>query len=670
MGASPTVGLTSEELARKLVSGGGGEGLSSADLATKLTSPAALPPPGPLPGSTARLREAVGAPEEPGFLGQLGTGLKNVGVGIGKHALTNAALGPVLGTAKTAYDIASSSLTEGTEGASPLGAIPIIGPLAGQLGRDIGERNYGGAMVTGGMLGATVAPSVLPAAKGIRTTADYMSPASRSARRVIRDSAVRAEGEAELTSLIRSDAHDPSFREAHRVAMPRVLDEVGGGKGVRAGLETLAKMPENQVFEVAANAAKNAARRLFAPIENEMSATAQQPVTGIRDSAVVRSLVRGEIESQISDGFRSRYPGAATRLEEIGNKYAQSGPTTRGEVFKDFVDVSQELKALESKAAMERSAIIRADPEWGYLVGLKNLLRKKAFEGLPAKIYEQYKEYGKAADIRDELMDISTVMQGHLQQGKLAAAREGLETAALGAGMGRGGTLAYGTSKAVKGIYGVANPAKQFIRALRKINYDDPLPGAEIPQLRGLLGPGPTPMGPADIPPGNTGYAMPAELLRDQRALPDAGAQIPLGPANIAPGNTGFATPNELMRSRPALPPGVPPQNQMPWQAQSSRALPPPQPSPYPPPAGQAPAPGQPPPPVHQQFLGAFEALPGKDLPKAFHNLGPTRSLALEDWLTKNNMVQNYPRLSGALKNWLADINRKRGLGPKGEILP
>lgn len=602
---------------------------------------------GPLPGSTARLRQKVGAPEsEPlsfrEVLGavsptslaimQGGERIKEVAPEIGKGLATTAALGPVWGSMKAAYDIGKGALTEAKEGATPLGGIPVVGPLAGQMGRDLGEGNYGGAAVTGGLLAATVAPAF----KGAAAAGEYMQPAARSARQAIRGATIRAEGEAELTSLIRSDAHDPSFRAAHRSAMPRVLDEVGSGKGVKAGLETLAKMPENQVFEVAAEGAKNAARRLFQPIEQAFSSTSQQPIVGIRDTAVVRSLVRGEIESQISDGFRSRHPGAATKLEEVGNSYSQKGPATRGEVFKDFVDISQELKALESKSAFERASIIRADPEWGYLIGLKNILRKKAFDGLPAKIYEQYKEYGKAADIRDELMDISTVMQGNVQPGAMAAAASGVETGILGAAMGRLGTVGYGASKAVKGVFGVKNPAKQFIRALRKINYDDPPPGAELPVLRGLLGPGPTQMGPADIPPGNTGVPMP----------------------------------NELMRSRPQLEPGVPQANQMPWQAQSSRALPAPQPSAYPPPAGQGAAPGQPPPPIHQQFLGVFEALPSKDLPKAFHNLGPTRAEALGEWLRKNNMGPNYPKLTSAVEKWLADINRSKGLGPRGEILP
>ncbi len=687
MGASP-VTLSSEELARKLTTGGGGEGLSSADLAAKLTTPT-----GPLPGSTPRLRAAVGAPEpkpEPGFFGQAGERLGGMLGSMAKDASINAAIGPIPAAMKTGYDILKGAHDEGSTGASRLGYVPIIGPMAGQLGRDIGERNYGGAAVQGAALGTTALGLASGLARGASGLRQYASEAP--ARASLKKYATRLEGETELTNMVRRDPTDESFRPNSRQALPYALDEISGGKGTKAGVKALEKLPEEQVFSEMARGADNAGKRALGYTLSEIESRGQQPID--------LSPVRAEIRGQITDDFRAKFPTQATHLEQVAERYA-SRAVPREQAFKDLVTTNQQLEALEAKSPVERAKIIRADPEWGYLVGIKRILRDKVFEGLPKSALDQYQLYGKLANMRDQFQARATELEGNVQPGAMAAAQGGLETAGVGVGFGRAGTAIYGLSKAAKGAAGVTHPARQLISALKKIDYADPTPLAAPTMIRGLLPPGPVQMGPADIPPGNTGYAMPAELLRNQRSLPDAGAQIPLGPADIAPGNTGAPAPFGMMEARPklgpatastpieptqfprpAIPqlpaaqPGQPPVNVLPVERPSiempgrpGAALPLRQSTvpftdvgPVRQPQGTLP--------VHQRFLDAFEPLPQKNFSELFHNLGASRAEALRDWLKQNNMTENYPRLSGAVNSWLEDLNRRRGLGPRGEMLP
>ena len=627
----------------------------------------------PLPGSTARLRQQVGAPEEPGVVSKFLERINPLPLFQPPQDAAESVISGIPGAgmaalvAKRAF--VDPSIHEYKEGASKLGAIPIIGPLAAQTGRDIGERNYGGLVGTAAMLAGPKLLKGAGAEVGLRM----------GVRRTLREHASRVRGEAELTNMLRPDATDARWRDTARGGMPYVLKELGdmappevkgqATSGVSAGVKFLDKLPEEQVFEVAHNGAKAAAKRAFGPVENAFRIQGQEPIA-------IGGEVSSAIRSQVSEGFRKRHPSAANSLEGIADNYSTGRVPTRGQIFKELVDVTQELKALERKSPVEKAAIIKADPEWGYLVRIQQVLRRKAFEGLPDQVYQQYRKYGEIADIRDNLGDVAAEMQGNVQKGRLGAAQEGLETLGLGVLMRRGGTAAYGASKTMKGLLGLDRPAKNFISALRKINYDDPLPHMDIPQVAGLLPPGPQQMPPANIAPGNTGAPAPFGMMEARPKLGPATAstpiqptqfpqqprpQLPGAPAGMAPGSSVGREPpvNVLPVDRPTIEMPGRPGAAMPLRQST---VPITDVGPVSLPQSQLP--------VHFKFLNAFEDLPQKNFSTMFHNLGQERTQALSGWLKQNNMQGNYPRLTSAVEKWIADINQKRGLGPKGEILP
>lgn len=269
-------------------------------------------PVGELPGSTPRLRAAAGAPEpqpEQGFFGQAGTRLKEMGAGMAKDASISAAanvVSPVAGAAYTLAQILRGSHKEATEGASPLGAIPIIGPMAGQMGRDAGEGNYGGAAVNAAMLAPTAVGAARGATRGAsgiqrlrKTSAINKQVAGQVAAE---EAAIAAPKPVQdiANATIGATARNPRFEATIQDVIPELIPELGEGTlkaGVTVGrakraLYNIANR-NGQKFETLAaeDMAKPVPVEQFKPIIDFLDQEIANPIGAVTESQV-KQLVK------------------------------------------------------------------------------------------------------------------------------------------------------------------------------------------------------------------------------------------------------------------------------------------------------------------------------------------------------------------------------------------
>lgn len=691
---------------------------------------------GPLSGSTATLRKTVGAPEpppEPGFFGQAGQSLKEYGKGIASDVPVAAGLAvvsPVAATMKMGYDALKGGYHEGTTGATSdlptatdpraqlgqgiqkaLGFTPVIGPLAGQLGRDIGERNYGGAAVTAANLAATVAP--LPRAITSIGSAAKAGVASNLASRARSASDAGYKG---LSKAIKAESVDQlPARYWDRIA------EAAGGKDALVG-----KSPAGQ------------ADRLLTAVASDHK-MANEYVQSILDKNPEAPIPIGPIRKDVAvfqtEGLARHQPELAAALDQslsTGTIPAKQAYRLKAEMNKYHKADINRVTAIKPQDAME--------------VG--NHLRKELGDKFGAEFTLADEELGHSIQGEELVQDAANKASMETIPG--VASRIGKEVKnlapAIGAGAGGavggpGGALLGGAAGRVAQEMTPASSALPVDVALhgflKKIQFR---PGNRpvMPQSLSAdvrpAAPGSTVVGqapevwdeltqmqtgaPPPTAPWDTGSG-PTSPMVGRRVSPSL--QPPVQPGNItqvmrptpAPERTTrlreqmtdlLQNPNRNLSAIPAEPPPYPPEAPPPATA-GARGLPPAegiggmqlsQPAPVPPMATgaeqsaanlqqlnrgiqqaqlqQMQAGNQAalnlPPPINEGFIGAFEKLSYKELRIAFNNLGGQGASATYEWIKKAKLEAQYPRLSSSLKAWLEDLNIRRGLGKRGEMLP
>lgn len=559
-----------------------------------------------LPGSTPRLRQAVGAPEPPpekGFLRQFAERLAPSP----QDAMLMSTF-PAIGMAKQAIGGLQAQADEMQHGAIPAaGAVPIIGPLAGQMGRDIGERNYGGATANALQLGATA----LGAAKGIAA-----APEAYSAAKIAR------------TIKAPVEAWNHAVKPVDATATPKNLTIAG----------PYLKQTEQMMGQGPVTNAAMPTEGLSNLIDFTKSDIGQQTANAIAPHAGVQMNVPGYGQMSIAQ--------AESRIQTLNaqlSKYYKGDPEAQAAMAK--------IKGGVDAAKSEADALRNAEYDKLNQLGFPDAPRMK-------------KVYGALRGLEDDIEKahnralVNSTGGGGI--GLFSEVAGKVAKTAKGAAAASGGNpIIAGPLEAVGKLYdwqrNFGSPEYVLHRAWENYDPQPPTPFVTQGPMQGpmsrLLGPGPTQMGAANLGmPGNTGQPVPPVEAtggigrnRPPQLPPPAPGQPPMNPAatqNVQRPSIDITGQGMTLR-----------QSNVPFTDVGPVRTP----------QGTLP--------VHQRFLDAFETLTDKDLRKGFGNLGVTRARMLDEWLRQNNMAEKFPRLTDALDKWLTDLTPDTGVGRKGEMM-
>ena len=410
-------------------------------------------PVGELPGSTPRLRQAVGAPEpqpEQGFFGQVGTRLKDVGVGMAKEAGTVGALNvasPVAGAAYTLAQILRGSHKEATEGASPLGGIPIIGPMAGQMGRDIGERNYGGAAVNAAML----APTPFGAARGATTGAKGFARgmATREVAKVnLRNNAAKLE----MIDIFRPSVKDARYEADIAAMLPRITRAAGSKEAIVNAESPTAAFAEGT-------------RKALIEAKGEFENSFIKPAEGVlADTAVVSKTMKDAITNRM----RFDRPGLVKQIERKAAKYDR--PMTVSEIYENLNQVNNELEAF-SKASPSQQRLTVKHPTMGYLVKEAKGLRATLYKNLPEGAPEAHQAVGQLGKILG-LAEETAIIARRTPHDKWGLSAGEAAEVGVGAASGRPYLAGLGIGRSLM-QKGKKHPDIRLRKALEKLDVTD-----------------------------------------------------------------------------------------------------------------------------------------------------------------------------------------------------
>lgn len=599
-----------------------------------------------LPGSTLRLRQAVGAPEPPPpvpLFERLKQSVGNAASGAGEviggaaqglvgslappktlgdvSALAGGLPGlmakrmlvdPAMAEGGQAVDLAKQGRYSEAAGHGLAAAIPGIGPAAANVGEDVGQGEFGKAW------GKTAAMVGMAGVAGAAPEMASMYRAAKTARQI----------------KAPVEAWNHAVKPVDATATPKNLTIAG----------PYLKQVEQAMGKVATDA-QMPTEGLSGLIDFTKSHIGQQTADAIAPHAGVQVSVRGYGNMALGQ--------AETRLQTINallNKYYKSDPEAQAQVLK----VKDGVDGLKS----EGDAIRTAEYDKLNQLGVTDAPRmKKVYGALRGLEDDIEKAHGRALT--------NTATGGGVGIFSEVASKVGKSAKGAAAWMGDNPLVApplEGIGKLYDWQRNFGSPEYILHRAWENYKPLPPAPFVTQGPLTGamsrLLGSGAperqTPPGAGGMGYGHEGQPIPMPGS-ENGPMPGNTGQPMLPHYDPLGGATGDAA--DAMAAQRLAQQGT----------QSGRGAT----------AGVEPL-GRPDvgvigsqkkAPIDQRFFSAFEGLPDKDLRKGFGNLGITRARQMDEWLRQNNMTDHYPRLMDALDKWLTDLTPDTGVGRKGEML-
>ena len=470
-------------------------------------SAATTPVPQPLPGSTPRLRAAVGAPEHeplPGATERLRTATgapdipedprarfgkivtDEVVPGFGE-TIKGSTLGMLpqsegdvatLAFAPSAYlgkkmvvdpaiemERRSRDASSNVEKLGYLGAavLPLAGPAAADVGEKLGRGEVGRVV---GNLGAMAAMGGV--AKGLGRVAARRAEGAPVRESIRLQEAHENIGKPLFISVTRRGVGDPKYGADVTKSLGGILDELAQGQGVEAGKKMLRDAVPRERFDVLANAAERRAQRIIGPVKQQIELHG--------DRLINTEALTAEIKPPSNPVVRAEFPEVVSKIEAMNARLRQ-GPITLREGYEAVTMFNEMLDTIAKKQPGEFSRIVRNDPDWGHIVQAKESLRNQVFKDLPEWTLEQFQEYGATAHIRDSLRAAATKNEAWVSPDitgppSWMQKAKGLGIAGIGALQGRMGTTAYGASRMIN--LPTASPFELLAKAVDNMKVSAP----------------------------------------------------------------------------------------------------------------------------------------------------------------------------------------------------
>jgi hypothetical protein len=385
-----------------------------------------------------------------------------------------------------------AGMQEAREGATPLGGIPIVGPLAGQMGRDIGgkynpltgrvESNVGGAAVNAAQLAASFrAPT--GAASGVVSR----WRASRAANAYSR-------AQKATINLSQTLGKDAGFHDAIAVALPQIVEDSGGLQNL------LGQAPKGATRRLAEGASISAARQAEYVRSNFINHIGNEPFGVTEIIPNLRQLA--------TKAFRIAEPDTAALIR----KAVDTGALTGEEVY----SLKSRLNAIADPAYKTAIGDIGA-PSPKIAKAAAKRLQSKLADRLGPDYLAADRLQGKIGELRNAAIETADIADNMLPDKKGISFETGVETA-------RGNLFA--GSRAVKALMAKAkHPDITIHAALQDIPVG---PGAR-PSFAAEVG--------ANLRAPGQGIVGPQQAMGPERQLPSGSIEV--GPADIMPGTTG-----------------------------------------------------------------------------------------------------------------------------------
>lgn len=471
------------------------------------------------------LRQAAQPGEDPraAFGRQVQGYAVGVGQGIGnlfRPAESPAEMIPGSGLATIARRaLVDPSIEQYQHGATKLGALPVMGPMAASMGSSIGSGDYGGAVMDAGQLAGMTAGL----AEG------GMAVGGKSL-----DAAVGSALEKRAAAQAAKVAKPPVEAWNHAIK-PKGAVSTSGDLGL---FGPYLKQREAQLGSVATNTAEPAGglldltRDVLRGENNPSSIAAQtrQALAPFSQIQISGARVGGNLLNLVDKETESFAPHVAQSLRDKASVYL-TGPyknMTLGEAEQLVIKRNAQLKSLEESSPTEKAAILQKNGSIEELKAEVDAIRQEMYDKLTqlgvtdAALMKRVYGAGRSLEDGLERAQQRELVKPPRQHGPSTHTRDMALGGALAglthgdiAGVAAGGLTGAGVGAVWDWMANSRTPQAILHKAWTQYAPPEPIPfttqGPMTGPMSRLLPAGPAQMPPANIMPGNTGTPMAAQ---------------------------------------------------------------------------------------------------------------------------------------------------------------
>lgn len=449
--------------------------------------------------------------------------------------------------------IVDPSVNEIENGATKLGGVPIVGPMAAHMGRAAGAGNYVGAVADAAQL-AAMTPELAESAV-THVVPKVASVASDTGALVKAGATAVAEVPKKAAAVMMPEKFLGPEDAITRAVKPRNTNTRWPSdiKTALSDVKAVEQAPVQNIDDML-DLIPDAKKRVWAEVEKLM-APAKAAGATVDGNSVADAMV-----DSIDKYTRLHEPDKVAAIEAKADNYRNPISLEDAEDLIHSLNKREAMYYAKNRVA-QRQAL--GDPDTAASVAeaaaLRGAIADRVSDFSGPGLEEAKQRYGALSNLESELWNrrnvaarqapqsLSEQMGAWRAAGKMASGAKKIATLDVRSGLAdiAEGTMNNAVARHLKEVNGTDN----LIRiAMEKTPVPAPSPAPLAPQIAGLLPPAAIPLQPADIMPGNTGKPVAPAYVANRRT--------PTGSFHAQPLNEELPAGGEPIYQPPAQRPG------------------------------------------------------------------------------------------------------------------